>query len=1126
MKSIFSFKKLCIYAFSVLQLLIYCSPIFAQQSEMQYANYGVNNGAITKTNGRYMFNRPLYMDHLSGCVLAGELPMLRMLHEPYNCGIQMIAFERDGKALWLQQFSNITMNFRANYVTWNISDKQWPGLALTLEVVPLSGKAGYAVKLSAEQNKASDKLIWIYGAATRAAGNAAINRVQNWMWISDPIVNPNETKRGFVYSDCGGDSISITENSFSLYPRPGIPRQTKRNFLINGRCNALTSYKLTDAAKWQNVQELYNSNANIYNMLCGETKLNGNLPVYWVFATHNTDSLKTVPVDEPINEFNAGLKRSLSIGQQIVVKTPDPYFDAGVSASCAAIDAPFYPPTYVHGAMAWNTPYLGWRSLYGATAYGWHANVKENAKFYLSYQITESKKTEVIPDDNVLMTRQSSNSRYYGKGYIDKHSGYNMQVQFFDGLIHAWRYTGDPELEKMLLPALELDLERSQECFDPDKNGVYESYINTWPTDNTGYNGGETTQETAYSYIGHKALAEMYQRVGNTEKAKQNLAWCDTIRKNMMKSLWIPEKGYFAEYREALKYKRRHDDAWLYSEFLPIEAGMLTPEEAASVLYYTEWGLERVPSFLGGERCWLSNWVPHIWSVRELYPGDNYALAMAYFFTGLANDGWNVFKGTYREMMYNKAVPGTTDVLGATDFTDVSNMFARATVDGLFGYRPNYPSNKVSIAPQFPSDWNNAEIKTVDFAYQFKKDEKSVQLNLTLQKAASVSFAIPVNASKITNVTVNGNKIVWKSKLGFGNTIVKVETETCKQADIVITFGKKLPALESIKLRKNTGDNIEIKPAYGKIVSYTDPTKGLQQPKIVNGALLAKVSENDGNHLIIATVQIGNLKLYQLLKLESSNIAQKEILASKTRVQIPERPIWEYISLEKVMNADVRKVYEQKYTSPRVKTVSVQIGTDGYTFWAMPYWNMQPPKINLNNVSDYVYASEKPDGRLDSLIMTPQEIPFKWNSYNQNIAFTSQYDNYPDSVVVPINKLGRSMWMLVAGTTNFMQTRIANAIIRINYANGLKDSIEIVPPINFWSLNGMYRGNNSPNDYYSIKHRWPLREGMPEIVQLGKDCRAVLLGYNILPGQTIESITLEALSQEVVIGLMGVTVIQ
>jgi hypothetical protein len=43
------------------------------------------------------------------------------------------------------------------------------------------------------------------------------------------------------------------------------------------------------------------------------------------------------------------------------------------------------------------------------------------------------------------------------------------------------------------------------------------------------------------------------------------------------------------------------------------------------------------------------------------------------------------------------------------------------------------------------------------------------------------------------------------------------------------------------------------------------------------------------------------------------------------------------------------------------------------------------------------------------------------------------------------------------------------------------------------------------------------------MVQLGINCRAMVLNRKLRPGVKLESVTLETLSQEVVIGLMGVS---
>ena len=86
------------------------------------------------------------------------------------------------------------------------------------------------------------------------------------------------------------------------------------------------------------------------------------------------------------------------------------------------------------------------------------------------------------------------------------------------------------------------------------------------------------------------------------------------------------------------------------------------------------------------------------------------------------------------------------------------------------------------------------------------------------------------------------------------------------------------------------------------------------------------------------------------------------------------------------------------------------------------------------------------------LLITPQGVPFRWNAGTQNIAFTSLWNNYPQKIDFPVNKTGEAIYFLVSGSTNVMQCQIANAVICLNYADGSQDSLELVPPINYWNL--------------------------------------------------------------------------
>jgi hypothetical protein len=151
-------------------------------------------------------------------------------------------------------------------------------------------------------------------------------------------------------------------------------------------------------------------------------------------------------------------------------------------------------------------------------------------------------------------------------------------------------------------------------------------------------------------------------------------------------------------------------------------------------------------------------------------------------------------------------------------------------------------------------------------------------------------------------------------------------------------------------------------------------------------------------------------------------------------------------------------------------------------------------------------------------LQTPQGVPFIWPGDERNIAFTTQYDNFPHAVQTPVGQSGRAAWFLVAGTTNPFQTKIANAVLRLRYADGVVEELELVPPQNYWML--------SDKEWYYRKDvdAFCLPKLDPPMVQLGTECRAMVLNRVMRPGVVLESVELETLSQEVVVGLMGLTI--
>ena len=1064
--------------------------------------YTVEGDAIIKHDGDRYLNRPLYCRHIYAAVLAGDKPYGILGDEAKILGNLMFGLIRGGKGQWLQNASDITSKYFPGRMEWVIRDAAWGETVVHLEMAPAAQGPGMVAHIRVEGAQEGDQLVWASGAATLEKGSV--------LWLYDMTRMPGNSKvpltqRGFVPADCERNETAVDGASWTVQAVSSLP-------VTRGECSRPTFMEVGDADAWEDPVLLLKSRGFARPVACGSLAISANDDVYWSFLGVDAGIGKP-----PAEEFTAGWKRMFDLEHRIEVETPDPWLNAAAGDSSIVEDACFRGGVYTHAGMRWSKALLGWRTLYAGTVYGSHDNVKTQALYCFSKQIQESTKTQPQADEKLGLTRQSPQSRFFGKGRIDVYQPphYDMQSQFFDQVIHAWRWTGDEDLQARLRAPLDLHCQYLQECFDPAGLGIYESYANTWPTDDQWYNGGGTSEETAYAYQAERTALELAEKAGDQAGVVRHRAAADRIRKGFFDLLWDEKEGHPGAYREQGGLKRLHKSGWLYAVFCPIDAGLLTEEQSAEALFYTEWGMEHMSMPYGGEQCWPSNWVPSIWSVRELWAGDDYHLALAYFQTGLPEEGWSLLRGMFPQQMLFGQVPGDMGhPAGGTDFNDCNSTLARAIVEGLFGYRPNYPAGRVVVAPQFPTAWDHASLKTPDCSIAYRQARETTNCEITLIKPAPLEVQIPVRTTGVVSVKVDGSPVSWKAVPGFGRSVVKLDLPLTSAAKVEVKTRDALPVEQAIRLSGETGSPVSLSIPQGPILEFHDPEHVLSGATLEQGRIKGVFSENAGDHLVFGRVQTGEMQQWQLFKIHIVNAAADAEFASKTGVQPSAQSKWETVDMHRQFNGDIGTIYEQKYLSPRPNTCSLRLAIDGYSTWQMALGGpLHPPIVELDKVSSLLGKG----GRLAA----PNGALFAAPAGSKNIAFTSLWDNWPAKVEVPVHQSGQAVWFLVCGSTNPMQVRIPNAQLLMTYEDGVTEKLDLIPPVNFWTLCPF-----GGNDYDYQRDAFSLPQVPPTTVQLGKNCRAIVLSWRLRSGVALKSVTLETLSQEVVIGLMGVSVMK
>lgn len=232
----------------------------------------------------------------------------------------------------------------------------------------------------------------------------------------------------------------------------------------------------------------------------------------------------------------------------------------------------------------------------------------------------------------------------------------------------------------------------------------------------------------------------------------------------------------------------------------------------------------------------------------------------------------------------------------------------------------------------------------------------------------------------------------------------------------------------------------------------------------------------------------------------------------------------ETVNMDAKWNSNVDDIFKNFYLSPRPKVTTLTIPAHGIGEWCHPEFT-----ANINDVA--LRRQVK-----DQVFTTELGIPFRTPAKGRNIAYTSLWDNYPDAVTIPLQGKASHAYLLMAGSTNHMQSRIDNGQIVVTYTDGTTDTLPLYNPHNWCPIEQDYYEDGLA--FHAAQPR-PFRldfatlsvsrEQMPMGERYGYQQRdfakgaGVILDMPLDPQKTLQSLTVRTLSNDIVVGLMGIT---
>ena len=803
------------------------------------------------------------------------------------------------------------------------------------------------------------------------------------------------------------------------------------------------------------------------------------------FVVFKRDKVVDMSYREAYGLFWSSVSYFRELSSRIQFDTPDPYINTLGGALVLAADGDWDGQTWLHGCVGWRMPLAGWRAGYLGDVLGWNDRAVSHFDAYAKSQVTDVEPVIPHPSQDPAMNLARAEKRWgtqmYSNGYIcrnperrDQMHHYDMNLNYIDELLWHFQYDADTAYMRKMWPVLTSHLAWEKRNYDPDGDHLYDAYCCIWASDALYYNGGAVTHSSAYNYRGNKLAARIAEIIGQDPKPYQDEA--DAILKAMNERLWMPQKGVWAEYQDGMGLKRLHDHPAVWSIYTPIDCGACTPEQAYQATRYVDEHIPHIP-ILGNKEGVMrkgdtlytistSDWLPYCWSINNVAAAEVMHTALAYFEAGRSDEAYRLMKANILDQMYYGQSPAN------------------------FGQISQYDAARGECYRDF-GDCIGISSRTL----------LQGLFGIVPQAIDGQCIIRPGFPSEWDSVRVKTPYLEYKFKRKDGKDIYEITQHFRQPLKIVLRQNLGHGAYRDIEGTSeerqviNTGN-----VALGR---RTLATNGTQECGMWNEEC-GKWNEDS----TVADYTIDNSQQCNLIPLSTFHIPQINFKPQ---------------TIDGYFNAEVDDIFKNEYLSPRPQTTTLQIPKQGIGEWCHP---QQTAEIN-----DSVFRTLIRD---DEFMVAG--VPFRTPADGQNIIYTSLWDNYPDSVVISLTGQAESACLLMAGSTNHMQSRIDNGLVIVTYTDNSTDTLALRNPDNWcpieqdYYIDGQAFQAQQPRPYRVCLSNGVVSRDLGKALNIqgvyGREIpggAAQMLSMRLDPKKRLKSLTLRTLSNDVVIGLMAVT---
>ncbi|MDD3079671.1 MAG: DUF4450 domain-containing protein [Paludibacter sp.] len=1065
-------------------------------------------------NGKNKFNRALYGTHTSFRVETGDVPEFA-LYLPRMGGNLSFSFAKGKKTVDLNNAAYVESRYRAGSRIYKITDPMLGKGELKITVLAMTEAEGMILRLETKNIPSGLRLHWKFGGC-------ADKRFSREGDLGVDPVDCFDLKPQY----CKGNEFTVSKNSFEVI------FGAKKDKKLDGVFPEKSKLQIASPVTFLN----------------GQLSLSGNRTYYFMIKVSDNQKLAYKNLNSVFEQAEVVRQK---VASQISIETPDSFFNTLGETLAVAADGIWSGETWLHGAVGWRMPLSGWRAAYTGDFLGWHDRAKVHFDAYAASQVTDVPPVRPHPTQDTALhlarAEKSWGTQMYSNGYIcrnpnrnDQMHHYDMNLCYMDELMWHFKWTGDTAYARRMWPVIIRHLAWEKRNYDPDNDGLYDAYCCIWASDALYYNSGAVTHSSAYNYRANRIAAQIAEKIGENPEPYRKEA--EKILKAMNETLWLPEKGHWAEFRDFMGKRRLHDDAAVWTIYHAIDSEVDDPFQAYQSTRYIDTSIPHIPVVAEGLKnegyatISTSDWMPYSWSINNVAFAEVMHTALAYWEAGRREEAFLLLKSSVLDGMYLGASPGNIGQISFydaarrecyRDFGDPIGVMSRALVQGLFGIYPDALNGKLVIRPGFPASWEHAAIKTPDVQFSFRRENNTEKYVVSqhINNVWEVSMQLEAGFGKIMKLTANGNPVQWKYvESAIDVPQILIQLPNADSTLVEIDYQAENMNFEMPETPVVNGAEFTFTSEFEMPEVY-DPQKILSEQSLSGFKLKAKVNGLSGHHTFFVRMKNADASWWKPFNIYIKGTS----VNYGTEIHVPDNAVPDMIDLSAFYNDSVTNIFKNRYFSPRSPYTTLQIPTQGIGEWCHPLTAFE---VDDSGVRKIVAGN-------GDVLKTNLKINFRTPAEGQNIMFTSLWSNFPQKKDVPLIGKAKSAVMWLAGSTNHMQSHFQNGLIVITYVDDSKDTLELRNPDNWCPIE---------QDYYADGQAFVLKTPRPYRIQLStglvsdnleKDLKiegvygrrisggaGVILQMPLNKNKELRKLTLETTANEIVIGLMSLTLLR